>query len=376
VLDVPVAVATVEPAAEKLVEAIIEKPAEPIIAAPVLPEVTATITPELEVNEKETINKRFALPKRQMPQAGALSTISRKAMRSRGNIIAGVITVGVVGVLISGAFQALNPAPSASEVAAAVTVKGDTTFSGYEGAGSQFLTAYLTYSADPDEQVNLNSVLDTLTNNLGSGWRSQPQENPKSQIVIGSPALITPLIPSATIAGGVTGIYRVFIQTQGGKPKAVHYSVTVVDADTGGTAVVPVPPGFINASSPTLETAVDPGVVYSSDLGNAAAPGVTEFLKLWAQAGPDADPSVMTQLDAWLAPDATVFAKKGLAGAFTFGSLDNVQLEPFLPASDTTSGQVTVKWVDSAGRTSTQRYSITVKATDTGGVQVTNIGPG
>jgi len=300
--------------------------------------------------------------------------VSVKAKRWRGNITAGVLVAGLLSGIGYGAYQLLNPPPTAQEVATIVAgdIAGDSDLAAYEGVGAQFLQAYLTFAATEEDQKALDTVVADLSGGEGARWRAtNTGSEPAPQKVLGAPTLVMPLQPSPTTPGAITGLYRIFVEQPGQAPAVAHYSVTM-GTDERGLATVVGPPGYINV---TLPEAVANEGVFDSNLASEASPAIIEFLKVWSQVGPDAPAETQTQLQAWLSADASGFARAGLDGAFTFNALRGVQLAPLQPGARSTDGLVTVEWLDAQGRLFTQRYAITVTAADNGTIQVSNIGP-
>jgi hypothetical protein len=246
----------------------------------------------------------------------------------------------------------------------------------FEGVGAEFLRAYLTHPIAEEATLVNNTILNSLSQGEGAAWRAQPREGAIDQRVIGEPILDINFTPSATTPGGLTGLFRAQIQSGIEPPRTVRYAVTVI-ADSVGFAYVASPPALINLDPLGVGEPVTDGpapLVIDSGTSAAATPGVIEYLKVWAQAGADADPGVATQLQAWLATDATATAQNGLNGELQYNSLIELGLQP-LDTTGKSSGYVIVSWIDTTGRTFTQKYGITVGTGPDGKFQIADIGP-
>jgi hypothetical protein len=309
-------------------------------------------------------------------QPGPLATVSRHAARIKGNIVIGLLIALTVAAAFTIVRSTFTPPPTsadvANELANVITTDGGNAMP--EAVGAQFLTAYLTISPDPEAQKRINTIINTLTAGEGSTWRQPASIDAVAQTVVSGPNLALPLTPSTTTPGALTGIYRAFIQIAGeDTPREVTYSVTTASGDTG-IPVVTAPPALLILPEPSTPAPVSRNV--DGAISAAAAPQITEYLKVWAAAGGDnTDPGVETQLKAWLAPDADRMASIGLQGAFTLKALKTVELQAPAPGSVSTTGLIQVQWEAPGGNTFLQQYGITVSTAPGGKLQINSIGP-
>jgi hypothetical protein len=358
-------------------------------AEPTLTQATPIFTPKKQetspVDVEEPLleeepyegNKR-SFKKNKKTSNSFTSRETRNSRKLRGNIVAAaILSIPILagGYLI---FSIATPPPSAEETASIVQqqVNSDGTLSTFEGVGAEFLRAYLTHPIAEEATLVNNTILNSLSQGEGAAWRAQPREGAIDQRVIGEPILDINFTPSATTPGGLTGLFRAQIQSGIEPPRTVRYAVTVI-ADSVGFAYVASPPALINLDPLGVGEPVTDGpapLVIDSGTSAAATPGVIEYLKVWAQAGADADPGVATQLQAWLATDATATAQNGLNGELQYNSLIELGLQP-LDTTGKSSGYVIVSWIDTTGRTFTQKYGITVGTGPDGKFQIADIGP-
>lgn len=281
--------------------------------------------------------------------------------RKRRLVIGGVCTIVV---LLAGhtAYTVLQGSPSAADVAAVVSqsIPADGYYSSEITVGEQFLRAYLNSANTPEAREARARVLDALTNGQGSDWVVTPGEKSEdvTQTVLDGPALIQPPRPSETVPGADTLVYSAWVTDTTGVSQQMVFSVLVA-RDEHGFATVIAPPSLlpqVPAIAPDL-----PAAPNEEGTADAVSPNLEQFLKVWAQAGPNADKDTLTQLNAFLAPDATFYTSTGLSGTVAYVNLSNLKLARTAENSPVATGTVNVTWQRPTGETYTQAYSLEVE---------------
>jgi hypothetical protein len=299
--------------------------------------------------------------RRGVPAVPALAVESlRSRTRKRRLILGGVGTV-VVLMAANTVIGLVNRAPSTSDLVAAVSaqIPGDGSLAAATSTGEQFLRAYLSSANTPAAVLQRKEILDSLSHGEGSAWvASTPSETGTTQSIVSGPSLIFPPVPSETLPGVVTATYQVWLADPSGARTRLTVSVPVA-LDDKSRAIVAAPPSIIptgDAKTPDL-----PEVPNDSETATAVRPNLEQFLKAWAAGGPDAAPEVTTQLNAFLAPDATFYTSRGLGGLVTFDAISDLKLAPPAPGSPLADGQVTVVWKRPTGETYQQTYALSVE---------------
>lgn len=301
--------------------------------------------------------KADAAPPPQRPKKEKLkATDSVKSRNLKRRIVVVSVVVAAVALLGSFVFNAINPPPSADEVAASVTdsIFADEQFSPFVSTGAQFLEAYLMPAVTREEVDARQEQLSLLTAGLGGNWVTG--QTPAGKVfkivrgpyISGEPRTVSP----ALVPRSVTIPYQVWMQAPNGTLTRSQYSVAVassVNSDTGiFTVYVPIPPSLVAMEPVEKQDRPDPE--RDSQVTAAATPQLEQFLQLWAEFDSEtATDAQKTNLMSYLATGISRSAVSGLSGVVSFQSLDSVALTPNNPENPTeASGLITVTWKSSS----------------------------
>jgi hypothetical protein len=272
-------------------------------------------------------------------------------------LIGGVCAI-VALLAVSTAAGIVNRPPSTQDVAAEVAgqVPGDGALAPLTAAAEQFVRAYLTVAPGPEAEQQRRWLLNSLTGGAGAAWVAS--DDTSAQSVVSGPSLALPPAPSGTYPGTTNLVYQARVQAADGTISTVVLSVpTAVDDSAQGIVVAPpawLPP--LAAVAPDLQSADSDSSVVA-----AATPNVEQFLKAWAAAGPSAADEAMTQLEAFLAPDATMYTRLGMDGAVQLAGLSDLLLAPVAEGSADVQGTATVVWRTPAAGSFRQSYSLQLR---------------
>lgn len=310
-----------------------------------------SLTPQdaAPLNEWETPQQ--ATPPPAQPAVGRETLAGRT--RKRVILISGVYVV--VGLLaINAVINVVNRPPSSEQVASEVSslVASDGALSSIIGTGEHFLNAYFTVT--PGSEQNRDVLLNSLSGGNASGWVGAGRDARPQEVFLG-PTLAYPPTPSSTYPGAFTLAYSVWVTTENSKPEQHLVSITVEPTENG-RAVVVAPPALLPL--PAVETPQSVDIETDANISQAATANLEQFLKAWAQASPDTQGEISTQLQAFMSPEASSNTRSGLGGVVSFESLSNVRLAPTDDTGTQATGTVQVRWKTPAGVQMVQSYSV------------------
>lgn len=275
--------------------------------------------------------------------------------RARKRLILLIGVYVVVGLLaVNALVSVFNRGPSTDDVAQQIstTIASDSSLAAIIGTGEQFLRAY--YNINPSSETSRRAILEGLTGGNGGGWVATNKDATPQTVLFG-PTLAYPITPSNTYLNAYTAAYTLWVSTDGGEPTQILVSVPI-EVTEQGRGVVVAPPALLPL--PAVSSPVIPDIQNDTQLSDAATANLEQFLKAWSQASPNTTGEVSTQLQAFMAPEASINTRSGLGGAVSYVGVSDVRLAPIDESSTTLTGTVLVRWVTPAGVQMQQNYSI------------------